>query len=324
MRPLRKLIVLLATIGVLAAAWASGAAAEAVAAADPVVAAAGDIACDPTDSGFNNGNGTPVRCRQRYTSDLLLNSGLSGVLTLGDNQYNSASLANFKASYAPSWGRVKSITHPSLGNHEPGRATGYFDYFNGPGVQSGPAGDRGKGYYSFDIGAWHLIALNSNCGTVSCASGSAQEQWLKTDLAFHPNMCTLAYWHHPRFSSGYDGDNTFTNDLYTDLYNARADILLVGHSHDYERFAPQDPNANLDPANGIREFVVGTGAAFFSGMHTPQANSEVRQNSTYGVLKLTLHPSSYDWQFVPEAGKSFTDSGTNACHGGASPFQPMP
>src|SRR5438093_209035 len=157
-----RLIVLIVLAFAVTAAWTTDAL------ADPVIAASGDIACDPGDSGFNKGNGTSTRCRQKYTSNLLVNAGLAGVLTLGDNQYDSAALSAFKASYDPSWGRVKSMTHPSLGNHESGSATGYFDYFNGVGVSSGPAGQRGKGYYSYDIGAWHLIALNSNCGTVSC------------------------------------------------------------------------------------------------------------------------------------------------------------
>jgi hypothetical protein len=235
------------------------------------------------------------------------------VLALGDLQYDSASLSNLKAAYDPSWGRVKSITRPALGNHE-GGGTGYYDYFNGPGVANGPAGERGKGYYSFDVGTWHLIALNSNCDTGGCEAGSAQEQWLRLDLASHPAACTLAYWHHPRFSSGHDRNNDFMQDIWRDLYEAGADLVLVGHSHDYERFAPQDANGRLDGATGIREFVVGTGGAFPTGISTVQPNSEVRQNTTFGVLRLTLRPTSYDWQFVPAAGGSFTDAGTQACH----------
>ena len=247
-----------------------------------------------------------------------MNAGLAKVITLGDNQYDSASTEELNASYHPSWGRVKSITRPGIGNHEPGSASDYFDYFNGVGVQDGPAGERGKGYYSFDVGSWHLIALNSNCSTVDCSAGSPQEQWLRADLAAHPNACTLAYWHHPRFSSGHDGDNISTQPIWQALYEANADVALVGHSHDYERFAPQDVNGNLDRTRGIRQFVVGTGGAFFTGISSPKANSEVRQNSTFGVLKLTLHPTSYDWEFAPEAGQSFTDSGSESCHGSAS------
>src|SRR5215217_9150098 len=214
--------------------------------ADPVIAAAGDIACDPSDPGYNGGAGTSTRCRQRATSDLLVGAGLAAVLPLGDIQYNSASLANILQVYDPTWGRVKSISRPILGNHE-SSGTGYFDYFNGSGVTDGPAGPRGKGYYSFDVGSWHLIALNSNCSrpadttdVVDCSTGSEQEQWLRADLAAHRNTCTLAYWHHPRFSSGHDGDSTFMQALWQDLYDAGVDVALSGHSHNYERFGPQN------------------------------------------------------------------------------------
>jgi acid phosphatase type 7 len=293
-------------------------------AADPVVAAAGDIACDPGDQYYNSGSGDASHCRQRYTSNLLVNQGDAAVLPLGDNQYDNATLAKYQTSYNPSWGRVKSITRPVPGNHEPGNATGYFDYFNGSGVASGPAGQRGKGYYSYDVGAWHLIALNSNCSAVPCSSGSAQERWLRADLAAHQNLCTLAYWHHPRFSSGHDGNNTFMQPIWQDLFNAGAELVLSGHSHDYERFAPQNASGKLDRTNGIRQFVVGTGGAFFTGISTKKPNSELRQNSTYGVLRLTLAAGSYTWKFIPESGKSFTDSGTAPCHGSGTTPSPPP
>jgi acid phosphatase type 7 len=280
-------------------------------AADPVVYAAGDIACAPGDPV------TSTKCREMRTSDIIVNGGASKALALGDLQYNSASLENLRASYDHSWGRVKSITRPVLGNHE-STGSGYFDYFNGSGVNNGPAGERGKGYYSYDVGSWHLIALNSNCARVPCNAGSAQEKWLRSDLAANPRTCTLAYWHHPRFSSGHDGDGTFMQDIWKALYDNNADLVLVGHSHDYERFAPMNANGALDRTRGMRQFVVGTGGAFFTGISGARANSEVRQNTTFGVLKLTLHPTSYDWKFVPEAGKTFTDSGTEACHGGGS------
>jgi hypothetical protein len=254
---------------------------------------------------------------------VLVQSGAAAVLALGDLQYDSGSLSDFQASYDPSWGRVKPATRPALGNHEPGNASGYFDYFNGSGVASGPAGQRGKGYYSFDVGTWHLIALNSNCSKVPCSSGSAQERWLRADLAAHPTACTLAYWHHPRFSSGYDGNSTFMQTLWRDLYDADVEVALSGHSHDYERFAPQNAVGKLDPARGIRQFVVGTGGAFFTAIGSGKPNSQVRQNSTYGVLQLTLHPMSYDWTFTPEAGGKFTDSGTTPCHGLGAPT-PLP
>jgi hypothetical protein len=316
----------LAVLAILASALFAGAV-SARADADPVIAAAGDIACSPSSSSFKNGLGTASECHQKYTSDLLVGAGLAAVLALGDNQYETGSLSSFNASFDPSWGRVKPIIRPELGNHEykTSQAAGYFDYFNGSGNLSGSAGDRGKGYYSFDVSSWHLIALNTNdkgCGYVACGAGSAQEKWLRADLAAHPSACTLAYWHHPRFSSGSVGNASYTKTLWEDLYNARADVVLNGHAHDYERFAPQNPSGTLDRTNGIREFVVGTGGVNFDSFGKPKPNSEVRQSSTFGVLKLTLHATSYDWRFSPEAGKTFTDSGTGFCHRPSSDTQP--
>jgi calcineurin-like phosphoesterase family protein len=290
-----------------AASQAPPAVAPAVTGPDAVIAAAGDIACAPGDSSSSG------KCHEAKTADLVLSSGAMAVLPLGDLQYNTASLSNLRASYDRSWGRFRSITRPALGNHE-SSGSGYFDYFNGVGVGDGPAGQRGNGYYSYNLGSWHLIALNSNCGRVPCNSGSAQEQWLRGDLAANASTCTLAYWHHPRFSSGYDGDGTFMQDIWKDLYDANADLVLVGHSHDYERFAPVNVNGGLDRNRGIREFVVGTGGAFFTGVSGARPNSEVRQNNTFGVLKLVLHPRSYDWQFLPEQGRTFSDAGSQACH----------
>jgi len=173
-------------------------------AASPVVAAVGDIACDPANPSYNGGDGTATACRMKATSDLLVGGGWSAVLLLGDNQYEDGALARYQASYDPTWGRVKGLTYPAPGNHEYGTpgAAGYFAYFGAA------AGDPARGYYSFDLGAWHLVVLNSNCAAVSgCGPGSAQEQWLAADLAAHPGRCTLAYWHHPRFSSGQHGDD---------------------------------------------------------------------------------------------------------------------
>ena len=279
---------------------------------DPLLAAAGDIACDPTDTNFNGGLGTATGCQMGATSDLILGLSPDAVLALGDVQYSSGSSSQFAASYDPSWGRVKLLTHPAVGNHEYGTsgASGYFNYF-GP-----AAGVSGKGYYSFDVGTWHIIAINSNCTNVTggCAAGSAQEQWLRADLAAHPATCTLAYWHHPRYSSGHDGDNLFMTDMWQALYDGGADLVLSGHSHDYERFAPQNNASQLDAERGIRQFVVGTGGAFFTGIGTPHANSEVLNNTAFGVLRLTLHPSGYDWRFLAAAGSTFPDSGSGACH----------
>jgi hypothetical protein len=286
-----------------------------------VIAAAGDIACDPGSGSFNSGNGTSSACRQKYTSDLLVNRGLAGVLALGDVQYEDATLSKFQSSYDLSWGRVKSITHPAVGNHEYATygAAGYFDYFNGVGVQTGVAGDRlGRGYYSFDIGSWHLISLNSNCNDVylGCGPGSPQEKWLRSDLASHPAACTLAFMHHPVFTSGAHAPGVTTlRPLYQALYDHGADLLLVGHDHNYERFAPQTTDGVLDRSRGVREFVVGTGGKVLYAQGTPLPNSEVRNNTSFGVLELTLHPTSYEWRFVPAAGSTFTDSGSEACRG---------
>jgi acid phosphatase type 7 len=272
---------------------------------DPVIAAAGDISCDPVMAWSR------TMCHQLETAALLADSGLTAVLVLGDNQYEDGAYAAYIERYEPSWGRVKSITKPVPGNHEyqtPG-ATGYFDYF-------GPvAGSRDAGYYSYDVGAWHLIALNSNCGPVrGCGAGTREERWLREDLAAHPAKCVLAYWHHPRYSSGgYDWGSKY-EAFWNALYAADADVVLVGHDHHYERFAPQAAAAVADPVRGIRQFIVGTGGKSHSRIRTIQPNSEVRNADTFGVLKLTLHPDSYEWTFVPEAGGSFTDSGSAACH----------
>jgi hypothetical protein len=286
---------------------------------DPIIMAAGDQACDPTHSSFNNGLGTSTSCRQKYTSDLLVNQGLTAVLVLGDIQYECGGFAAFQQSYDPSWGRVKSISYPVPGNHEyhttggldcdaTGSAAGYFNYFGAA------AGDPAKGYYSFDLGAWHVIALNSNCSIVSCSASSAQASWLQADLAANPETCTLAFWHHPKFTSGTNspGSNS-VKPLFQILYDHEVDVGLVGHDHDYERFALKNPDGVVEPSRGIRQFVVGTGGRSFHNWGTIQPGSEARQNDTFGVLKMTLRPDSYEWQFVPEAGKTYTDTGSTPC-----------
>ncbi|MFE0020296.1 DNRLRE domain-containing protein [Amycolatopsis sp. NPDC059021] len=260
---------------------------------DPVFVGAGDIA----------GAGSS----QEATATLL--DGIPGtVYTLGDNAYDSGTLAEYNTYYDPTWGRQKARTKPAPGNHEyntPG-ATGYYTYFGAA------AGDPAKGYYSYDLGNWHIITINSE---VAHTAGSVQEQWLVADLAASTKPCTLALWHKPRWTSGTDhAPDTSFGAMWQDLYNANADVVLGGHNHQYERFAPQNPSGQLDTARGIREFVAGTGGRSHYTFGTPQPNSEVRNGDTFGVLKLTLHNNSYDWQFVPEAGKTFTDSGTTTCH----------
>lgn len=290
---------------------AGSVAAESTAASSaPVIAAAGDIACSPSDPDFNGGKGTATRCHMKATSDLMVGRGLAAVLPLGDEQYVSGTLAEFRGSYDASWGRLNGIARPVPGNHEylTAGAKGYFSYFGAAG------GNPGRGYYSYDIGAWHLVALNANCPKVGgCGAGSPQETWLRSDLAAHPASCTLAYWHQPRFSSAQASDVGATAALWRALYAARAEIILNGHKHTYERFAPQTPAGALNRSRGIREFVVGTGGEELEGFVGVRPNSEVR-SSTFGVLLLTLRPAAYDWRFVPEAGASFTDSGTERCH----------
>jgi Calcineurin-like phosphoesterase len=293
---------------------------------DPIIAAAGDIACDPANRDFNGGNGTTVNCRQKYTADLLGNEGYSAVLPLGDIQYYCGGYEAFQESYALSWGQFNNISHPVVGNHEyiqtadpngpstgcndtNANAAGYFNYFGAA------AGDPGKGYYSYNIGSWHLIALNSNCDDAGgCDPDSDQGIWLEQDLADHPSVCTLAYWHIPLFSSGGRAANN-SRDLWQILYDHQVDVILNGHDHIYERFVPQRPDATADLVRGMRQFTVGTGGANLTFIEKIAANSEVRNADTYGILKLTLHPTTYDWQFVPEAGKTFTDSGTGYCSG---------
>jgi glycosyl hydrolase family 99 len=289
-------------------------------AGDPLVVAVGDIACDPTDKNFNGGTGTAQSCKQLATSDLALALQPTAVLTLGDTQYEDNTYAKYLQSFGLSWGRLKPLIRPTVGNHEylDAGAGGYFKYF-GP-----AAGDPAKGYYSYDLGTWHVLSLNSECSYIrGCGAGSAEETWVRADLAAHPSTCVLAYWHEPRFSSGEHGDATQMGTIWNDLVAAHADVVLSGHNHDYERFDPvgttptstdKAQNPVLD-ANGIREFVVGTGGKnHYPFARGPLAGEVVRNADTYGVLQLTLHPSSYDWRFVPEPGKTFSDAGTGSCH----------
>ena len=274
------------------------------------IAAAGDIACDPSDGTFHDGRGRGFACRQRATSDVLVGAGYAAVLALGDIQYEDGARADFDLSYDPGWGRVKAITRPVPGNHDyhtPG-AAGYYDYFGKA------AGDPAKGYYSYDLGRWHLIALNSNCSAIGgCGARSLQTRWLRADLAASRARCTLAYWHHPRFSSGWHGSDSTYTAFWQALVDAGADVVLVGHDHDYERFAPQDPSGRLDPERGMREFVVGTGGKSLRGFLGSRPNSEARDRSSFGVLELTLGAGVYAWRFVSAVG-FFADAGVARCH----------
>jgi hypothetical protein len=233
------------------------------------------------------------------------------VMAVGDLAYPDGSKENF-VCYDRTWGRAKSRTRPAPGNHEfrTSLAAPYFDYFGAA------AGDPKTGYYSYELGTWHIIVLNSECQDIGgCQAGSPQEKWLRYDLASHPSSCTLAYWHKPLFSSGSAHGNDLTvKPLFQALYEANADVVIGGHDHDYERFAPQTPDSAPDAARGIREFVVGTGGKNHRPFGEAKPNSELRDATAFGVLKLTLKPNGYDWQFIPEAGKSFTDSGSGVCH----------
>jgi acid phosphatase type 7 len=233
------------------------------------------------------------------------------VMAVGDLAYPDGTRENF-ACYERTWGRSKTRTRPAPGNHEfhSHAATPYFDYFGAT------AGDPGNGYYSYNLAAWHIIVLNSECVDVGgCGADSQQGKWLRADLAAHPSSCTLAYWHKPLFSSGgAHGNDLEVIPLWQALYEAHADVVINGHDHDYERFAPQNPQGQPDRKGGIREFVVGTGGKNLRPFGPTKDNSEVRSNESFGVLKLTLLPAAYEWFFISQEGKRFTDSGNGTCH----------
>jgi acid phosphatase type 7 len=269
-----------------------------------VIVAAGDIADCASDG-------------DEATAKLVSDIDGATVLTLGDNAYPDGAAEDFRNCYEPTWGQFKERTRPTLGNHEyeTEGASAYFDYFGDA------AGDPDEGYYSYDLGAWHIVALNSNCGVggaIRCGPGSAQTEWLKEDLAANSDegQCTLAYMHHPRFSSGVKHGGTSTMEpLWEALYEAGAEVVLSGHEHNYERFAPQDPEGRADPQRGIREFVVGSGGGkSHYPIFDPLPNSEAHNDESYGVLKLTLSPKSYGWRFIPVEGEIFGDSGSAPCH----------
>jgi hypothetical protein len=229
------------------------------------------------------------------------------VFAAGDNAYDSGTLTEYNTYYDPTWGQFKARTLPAPGNHEYGTsgASGYFDYF---GALAGP---NRNGWFSKDIGDWHVISLNSE---VSMAAGSPQETWLRQDLAANTKSCTIAMWHSPIFTSGSHAPDSSTRPLFQALYDYNADVLVQGHNHNYERFAPMNPSGQVDTVRGIRSFVNGAGGRSHYNFTSIAANSEVRNSDTYGVLKFTLNANSYDWEFIPEAGKTFRDSGSGTCH----------
>jgi len=232
------------------------------------------------------------------------------IFMLGDASNNTGLPEDYTKCFDPAWGRFKPRMKPAIGNHDYITDTGrnFFNYFGAI------AGEAGKGYYSYDLGVWHIIVLNSQCGTRDCATGSREEKWLRQDLAAHPAQCTLAYWHAPTFSSGFDANEPRTLPLYDDLFDADVDVLLTGHQHHYERFIAQDPDADPEPERGIREFIVGTGGAWTDPVRVPPLpNSQVIFTDTFGVLKMQLFPGWYTWQFIPVPGKPRSDWGSDTC-----------
>lgn len=262
---------------------------------DPVIVAAGDISrCD------NDFDEATARLVDRIPGTVLL---------LGDTVYQDGTDLEFASCFAPTWGRHRARTRPAVGNHEyqTARAAGYYRYFGAA------AGDPAEGWYAFDLGAWRLLALNSNCAEVGgCGAGSPQERWVRAELAAHPARCALAYWHHPRFSSGPHGSPTEMSALWRALDEGGADVILTGHDHHYERFAPQDADGAASP-DGPRQFVVGTGGALLRPLVRRLANSEAASARVHGVLRVVLRPTSYAWDFVPIAGDRFVDNGSADC-----------
>ena len=271
---------------------------------DPVLVGAGDVAGSP--SGASGGDEATAKLLDAIVA---ANPGNVTVFTAGDNAYPDGTADNFSFYFHPTWGRHKAITRPSPGNHDyhTAGASGYSGYF---GLASG---DPAKLYYAYNLGAWRIYSLNSE---IAHGAGSAQEQWLRSDLTANASVkCVLAYWHRPRFSSGSHGSDSSMQAFWQALYDHGAEIVVSGHDHNYQRFAPQTPAGVLDWTNGIREFVAGMGGISHYSFTTPIGNTEAYNTTTYGVLRLTLHAASYDFEFVPEAGKTYSDKAAAVpCH----------
>lgn len=277
------------------------------------VVAAGDIACDPRNTLFHHGHGSGRWCRAGAVENVIQSIDPTAVLALGDEQYDAGRLRAFRTSYARSWGHQLARTYAVPGNHEyyvSRTARGYFAYFGRH------AGRTRKGWYTARLGDWRLIALNSNCWIVGCRGGSAQYVWLHRRLVRRRTPCTVAIMHHPLLSSGPHGDDEArARPLWKLLYRHGVDVALVGHDHDYERFAPVNANGIKNRRHGIREFVVGTGGAEHYSIASVHRYSQVHNTTAYGVLQLTLRSRGYDWRFRPAAGATFTDRGSGTCHG---------
>jgi hypothetical protein len=252
------------------------------------------------------------------TANLIEQVQPDAVFTLGDNAYENGTEAEFEGCYEPSWGRFKNITYPAVGNHDYGGegyenkdasaydATPYFDYFGER------AGNPEESWYSYDLGHWHVVVLNSMCGLVGgCFEGSQQMEWLEKDLAGREEQCVLAYWHHPMFSSGFHGDDPRMKRAWEILYEHEAELILSGHDHTYERFTPMNPRGEYD-AWGLRQFVVGTGGRVLRDFNSPEPGSETAIAGKNGILKLTLHSNAYEWDFMTVDGES-PDTGSQSC-----------
>ena len=285
---------------------------------------AADMALDTDPGVVLIGAGDIASCssssKDEQTSSLVLQvlqeDPTALAFTAGDNVYDNGTAAEFASCYHPSWGRFKDQTRPVAGNHEyeTGNANGYFDYFNGVGADSGVAGKRGKGWYSFDHGAWHVIVVNSD-SHVGVGAGSAQRQWVIADLAANPRECTLAIWHHARFFSGSTSLDGRVEALWRVLYDAGADLVVSGHNHFYDRFAPQTTMGVRDDAYGIRQILAGGGGKGVSSSVPPARVNSEKRGAAFGVLKLTLRQASYDWEYLTIPGTTFTDAGSSDCHG---------
>jgi len=274
------------------------------------VAAAGDIACDPSSGYYHDGQGDATHCRQAFTADLLVNGGFDAVLALGDEQYTDGQYGKFLASFGPSWGREQPLLHPAVGNHEYGAsatADGYFDYFNGVGVDSGRAGFRGRGYYSLAYGGWRILVANNH------SQLDAQAAWMTRELAASSKRCTMAIWHRPYFTSNpRTAPLTKLRPWWKVLYDGRADVVLNGHDHQYERFNRMNPDRAVDTARGLREFVVGTGGTGLEDFPAVPLTCSQMGLKEWGVLKLTLWPARYKWEFIDVAGV-VRDRGYDKC-----------
>jgi len=292
---------------------------------DPVIAAAGDIACDPAHPKFNGGNGVTAKCAQKRISDrLVADAAVDQVLGLGDYQYACGDPDDYSMSYDPTWGRVNPLIQAVAGNHEyqtgpdpyggtcPAGNTTAQPYFNYFGAAAHP---ESSGHYSFNVGDWHLVALNGNCsksGVGGCSATSAQTQWLKADLAANLQPCTLAFWHQPRFTGTTLPVNAY-NAWWQVLYDAKADVVLNGHIHNYQRYDPLTPAGVLDPDNGITQYVVGTGGETLQAVRTTVVPAPAATHKAFGYMRMALHPTSWDTEFVNAAG-TVLDTSSGSCH----------